>query len=185
MTVFAFTGSFCTVGRALSVLPEFTKTDEVLPVVSESVRSTDTRFGKADGIVAEIERLCGRPVIKDIASAEPIGPIYRSDFMVICPCTGNTLAKLAHGITDSTVTMAAKSHLRNGRPLLVCLASNDAMSANFENVGRLMARKNVFFSPLVQDDPENKPTSLVFAPGLVIKAADAAREGRQIRPLFI
>lgn len=185
MTVFAFTGSFCTIDRAIAVLPEFAKLDEVFPVVSESVRLTDTRFGKADEIIAKIEKLCGRPVIKDIASAEPIGPKYKSDFMVICPCTGNTLAKLAHGITDSTVTMAAKSHLRNGKPLLICLASNDAMSANFENVGRLMARKNVFFSPLMQDDPEKKPTSLVFEPELVIKAAETARDGRQIRPLFV
>lgn len=185
MTVFAFTGSFCTLDRAIAVLSEFTKADTVLPVVSESVSRTDTRFGRADEFVTKIERLCGRPVIKDIASAEPIGPRYKSDFMVICPCTGNTLAKLAHGITDSTVGMAAKSHLRNGKPLLVCLASNDAMSANFENLGRLMARKNVFFSPLRQDDPEKKPTSLVFSPELVVKAAEEAREGKQIRPLFV
>ena len=145
----------------------------------------DTRFFKADELIKKIEDVCRNKVIKDVVSAEPIGPKLKSDLMVICPCTGNTLAKLSLGITDSTVTMAAKSHLRNERPLLISLASNDALSSNLENIGRLMKRKHIFFSPLKQDDPANKPSSLVFEPSLVYKAAEMAKNNVQIRPLIV
>ena len=153
--------------------------------MSECAYSTDTRFWLASEFVERVEGLCGRAVIHSIADAEPLGPKRPLDALIICPCTGNTLAKLANGITDTPVCMAAKAHLRSDRPLLITLASNDALSANLRNIGTLLSRKSVYFTPMVQDDPTAKPHSLVADFGMVPEALEAAMEGKQLRPVFL
>ncbi|MBQ3064057.1 MAG: dipicolinate synthase subunit B [Clostridia bacterium] len=185
MIGFALCGSFCTVSSALAVLEKLCEIYEVQGIVSEAVATTDTRFGRAKDTVTRIEALTGRPVIKSIVEAEPLGPKNPLDALVIAPCTGNTLAKMANGITDSTVTMAAKAHLRTNRPLLITLASNDALSANLANIGRLLSRKSVYFTPMRQDDPVGKPHSLVADFSLIEAGLSTALAGRQITPLFL
>lgn len=184
MIGFAFCGSFCTLSRAMKELEKLTATHEILPIVSPAVASTDTRFGRASDSLALIEALTGHAPIRTIAEAEPLGPARPLDALIIAPCTGNTLAKLAGGITDTSVTMAAKAHLRNGRPLILALASNDALSANLRNIGLLLERKHVFFVPLAQDDPFKKPHSLVCDFEKLPETLEAALEGRQIQPLL-
>ncbi len=186
MTVFAMCGSFCTLSDAFVELQKMKSAqDDILPVMSEKTYSTDTRFGLAEDHVKKLEEICGKTVIHTVAAAEPIGPKLKPDIMVICPCTGNTLAKLANGITDSSVTMAAKAHLRNGKPLVICLATNDALSANLVNIGKLIARKNIYFVPMMQDDPVKKPTSLVADFARLTETVEEARKGRQIMPVFL
>ena len=186
MIGFAFCGSFCTLSESLKVLHRLVSDGyEVVPIVSENVYRTDTRFGKAENFRRLIEEICQRQVICDIVGAEPLGPTVKLDALIICPCTGNTLAKLAHGITDTPVTMAAKAHLRSDRPLVIALASNDAMSANLENIAMLMKRKNVYFVPMVQDDPEKKPHSLVADFGQVERTLDGALHSIQVRRVFL
>ncbi|MBQ8640812.1 MAG: dipicolinate synthase subunit B [Clostridia bacterium] len=158
---YALCGSFCTHARSITVLEELVKNHTVVPIVSETVAVTDTRFGKAADTLAILKALCGREPVRTIADAEPLGPAEPLDLLIIAPCTGNTLAKLAHGITDTAVTMAAKAHLRGNRPLLLALATNDALAANLENIGIMRSRKYVYFAPMSMDDPENKPHSLV------------------------
>lgn len=158
---------------------------DMIPVMSFNAGTTDTRFGTAGSFVSEISDICGRAPIVTIADAEPLGPKTPLDALVICPCTGNTLAKLAAGITDTPVTMAAKAHMRQSRPLLIALASNDAMSANLKNIAALLEKKNVFFVPMLQDDPEKKPHSLVADFSLVPECLELALSGRQKRPLFL
>ena len=158
---------------------------DLQPIFSRNVYKTDTRFWGAAAFRQEVEAICGRPVIHTVVDAEPLGPKTPLDFLIISPCTGNTLAKLAHGITDTPVTMAAKAHLRTERPLLIALASNDAMTANLANLAALSMRKGVYFVPLRQDDPQNKPASLVADFTRLGEAFAAAREGRQLRPLFV
>ena len=171
--------------RAISSLEALKDTGHVLlPVFSENFAQTDTRFGKASDICAKIEAICGREAVRTLAGAEPVGPVEKPDLMIIAPLTGATLSKLAHGISDTPVTLAAKAHLRNSRPLLLSLASNDALGANFENLARLYARKNIFFVPLLQDDPSRKPNSLVALFERIPEAAKAALNGRQLLPLF-
>ena len=153
--------------------------------MSEITATTNTRFGKASDFITRVESICGRPIIRTIPEAEPLGPARPLEALVICPCTGNTLAKLAGGITDTPVCMAAKAHLRSDRPLLITLASNDALSANLRNIGTLLSRKSVYFAPMVQDDPVSKPHSLVADFSLVPEALEAAMEGRQLRPIFL
>ena len=183
---FAFCGSFCTFSPALKALERVhARYGDVIPIVSESSASTDTRFGAARSFMTEMERICGKPVIDSIAKVEPIGPKGLLDVLVICPCTGNTLAKLANGVTDTTVTMAAKSHLRNGRPLVLCPATNDGLSGSARNIGALLDKKNVYFVPFRQDDPAGKPTSLVADFSLVPDAVQAALEGRQLQPVLL
>ncbi len=181
---FAMCGSFCTLSRALEVLRILRGRYDVVPIVSSIVRQTDTRFGTAADLLEQVRGICGHEVLHTIPEAEPLGPRTPLDALVICPCTGNTLAKLACGITDTPVTMAAKAHLRSDRPLLITLASNDAMSANLGNMSTLLTRKNVFFTPLVQDDPVKKPHSLVADFSLVPDALTLAMRGEQMRPLF-
>ena len=135
--------------------------------------------------VLEMERICDRRVIDTLVKAEPIGPKGLLDVLVICPCTGNTLAKLAAGVTDTTVTLAAKAHLRNGRPVVICPATNDGLAASAKNIGLLLDKKNVYFVPFRQDDPAGKPTSLVGEFSLVVPAVEAALEGRQLQPLLL
>ncbi|HJH61720.1 MAG TPA: dipicolinate synthase subunit B [Firmicutes bacterium] len=183
---FAFCGSFCTLSQGLDVLEQAAaRYTPIVPIVSERVAATDTRFGNAHDFMREMERICGRRVISTVEQAEPIGPKALLDVLVICPCTGNTLAKLAHGITDSSVTMAAKAHLRNGRPLVIALSTNDGLSAAAPNLGTLLARKNVYFVPFGQDDCQGKPTSLVADFTQVIQTLEAARRGQQLQPLLI
>lgn len=184
MIGFALCGSFCTVRRALAELERLTARYEVQGIVSESVANTDTRFARADDVLRELRELTGRELIADIVGAEPLGPKSPLDALIICPCTGNTLAKMANGITDSTVTMAAKAHLRSNRPLVLALASNDALSANLKNIGELLTRKNVYFVPMQQDDPEKKPHSLVADFSLLAPTLEAALLGKQYQKLF-
>jgi dipicolinate synthase subunit B len=182
---FAICGSYCTFEKALAALARLTGTfPDITPIMSESAYSTDTRFGKASAFARRAENICGKAVIHTIAGAEPIGPGALFDLLVIAPCTGGTLTKLAHGITDTCVTMAAKAHLRNGGPVLVAISTNDALGASAPSLGALLTRKNIYFVPFYQDDPVKKPTSLVADFGALTAAAEAALEGRQLQPLF-
>ncbi len=186
MIGYSFCGSFCTFKDSFSALEAVVKKyGDVLPIMSFNACYTDTRFGRSEEWVDRIESLCGRKIIKTIAAAEPLGPKISLDALVISPCTGNTLAKLANGITDTPVCMAAKAHLRCDRPLLIALASNDAMSANLGNLARLLARKNIYFVPMNQDEPVKKPHSLVADFTLLPSALDAAISGKQLRKLFL
>ena len=184
MIGFALCGSFCTVPRALVELEKLTLRYPVQGIVSEVVYQTDTRFSSAAAVRERIESLTGRPVIHTIVGAEPLGPAAPLEALVICPCTGNTLAKMACGITDSAVTMAAKAHLRSNRPLVIALASNDALSANLKNIGTMLTRKHVYFVPMRQDDPERKPHSLVADFSLLGATLESALVGHQYQTLF-
>ena len=183
---FAFCGSFCTYSQAMEVLERVqSRYGDVLPIVSEAGAATDTRFGAAHDFMREMERICDHRVISTVKAAEPIGPQKLLDLLILCPCTGNTLGKLAAGVTDSSVTMAAKAHLRNGRPLLIAPSTNDGLSASAAAIGALLARKYIYFVPFGQDDPLHKPTSLVADFTLVPAAAQAALEGYQLQPLLV
>ncbi len=183
---FALCGSFCTHSRAVSALETLTtQYAHIIPIVSEIVSVTDTRFGTANDLLARLTQLCGRPPLASVKEAEPIGPKGLLDLLVIAPCTGNTLSKMAAGITDSAVTMAAKAQLRNGRPVVVCVASNDGLSASAPAIGQLLMRKNIFFVPFGQDDPRNKPTSLIADFTQLPATIEAAFLGRQIQPLLL
>ena len=181
---FAMCGSFCTFAKVFPVMEQLAKEHEVYPIFSTVSASTDSRFGKAADFLARAQAICGRNVIQTITEAEPIGPQKLLDVLVIAPCTGNTLAKLSHSIADTPVTMAAKSHLRNGRPVVVAISTNDGLAGAAENIGRLMARKNYYFVPYGQDDPEKKPTSLVAHFDLIPAAMELALQGRQIQPMI-
>ena len=157
----------------------------VVPIVSEASAGTDTRFGTAHDLMREMERICDRRVISSLREAEPIGPKKLLDLLIICPCTGNTLGKLAAGVTDSSVTMAAKAHLRNERPVLIAPSTNDGLSASAASIGALLPRKYIYFVPFGQDDFEHKPASLVADFSQVADAAQAALEGRQLQPLLL
>ena len=184
MIGFALCGSFCTIAQGLEEMKKLCERYEVQGIVSENVYNTDTRFGAARDACDRIEALTGRAVIHTIVGAEPLGPAQPLEALVICPCTGNTLAKMAAGITDSAVTMAAKAHLRSNRPLVIALASNDALSANLKNIGAMLTRKNVYFVPMRQDDPEKKPHSLVADFDKLPATLEAALEGKQYQRLF-
>lgn len=186
MIGFAMCGSFCNFSYALRELEKLVKSGEtVVPIMSYNVCNTDTRFGKAGDFIKRTEELCGRKVVMTIEEAEPLGPKIKLDCLAICPCTGNTLAKLSNGICDTPVTLAAKAHMRNDRPLVIALASNDGLSGNAENFGRMLARRNVFFVPLRQDDAKGKPRSLVCDFERLGETILKAREGVQIQPILI
>ena len=186
MLGYAFSGSFCTFARSFLALEELIRRGEdVQPIMSENAYLTDTRFQRASEFRERVEELCKRKIIHTIRDAEPLGPSLPLEALVIAPCTGNTLAKLSSGITDTAVTMAAKAHLRRDGLLLIALASNDALSQNLSNISRLLCRKSVYLVPMVQDDPRGKPHSLVAEMERIPKALEAAREGRQQRPLFL
>lgn len=183
---FAFCGSFCTYAKAMAALEDAVgRYDWVQPIVSEASAATDTRFGAAHDFMREMERLCDRRVIDSIKGAEAIGPQKLLDVLVIAPCTGNTLAKLANGVTDSSVTMAAKAQLRNGRPVVLALSTNDGLSGSAKNIGLLLDKKNIYFVPFGQDDPVGKPTSLVADFTQIPAAVAAALEGRQLQPVLL
>lgn len=182
---FALTGSFCTFSKAIPQISSLKEAGfEVVPIMSEISYSTDTRFGRAADFCNEIETTAGREIIHTIVQAEPIGPQKLLDVLVIAPCTGNTIGKLAGGITDTCVTMAAKAHLRNGRPLVIAVATNDALGASARNIGSLLNTRNVFFVPMYQDDCNKKPTSLVADFDLIVQTVAEALHGRQIEPVL-
>lgn len=186
MIGFAFCGSFCSFEKSLAALIRLKEQGyDILPIMSEVAYSTDTRFGCAAEWREKITSVCGRDIIHSIVDAEPLGPKISLDALVICPCTGNTLSKLASGMTDTAVCMAAKAHLRCDRPLLLALASNDAMSANLENIAAMLKRKNVYFLPMRQDDTVSKPHSLVADFNCLPESLSAALNGKQLRPLFL
>ena len=186
MIGYAICGSFCTHKKSLEVLQTLKRDGwDLLPILSEISANTDTRFGSAPGLVKAVTEITGNDPIVTIAGAEPLGPSKPLDALIIAPCTGNTLAKMANGITDTVVCMAAKAHMRTSRPLLIALASNDAMSANLENLAKMLAKKNVYFVPMLQDDPQCKPHSLVADFEMIPKALAAMTDGRQLRPLFL
>lgn len=182
---FAFCGSFCTYDKVFPVMEALAKEHRVFPIFSPASASLNTRFGESQVLLERAAAICGRKPILTLTDAEPIGPKKLLDILVIAPCTGNTLAKLAHSIADTPVTMAAKSHLRNGSPILLAVSTNDALAGAAENIGKLMARKHYFFVPFGQDDPEQKPTSLVADFTKIPEAMEAAMEGRQIQPLLV
>ncbi len=181
---YAFTGSFCTVSQSMEQLKLLAKEHDILPIVSEAIYSTDTRFARAETTISEIKEICGRAPITSIKAAEPLGPSNPLDVMLISPCTGNTLAKLANAITDTTVTMAAKAHLRCDRPLIIGLATNDALSRNLRNLGTLITHKSVFFIPFGQDSPKSKPHSLICDFSLTCETLEYALNGVQIQPIL-
>lgn len=185
MLGYAFSGSFCTFARSFAALERLVGDGiEVQPIMSETAYTLDTRFQRAAEFAERVETLCGRKIIHTIRDAEPLGPSRPLDALIIAPCTGNTLAKIASGITDTPVTMAAKAHLRRDGLLLIALATNDAMSQNLSNIARLLTRKSVYFVRMAQDDPIGKPHSLVARMEEIPESLLAAREGHQMRPIF-
>lgn len=182
---FAVCGSFCTFKRVLEELEKLAKEYDITPIMSSGAAFTDTRFGKAEDLRRRITEICGKEPITTIAGAEPIGPQALLDVLVIEPCTGNTLGKLANGITDTAVTMAAKAHLRNGRPVVLAVSTNDALGASARNIGTLMNAKNIYFVPMRQDAPQGKPASVVANFAKTGAAIKAALEGKQVQPLLV
>ena len=186
MTIgFALCGSFCTYSQVFPVMEQLAKTYDIIPIFSDVSHTVDSRFGNGSQFYEQAAVICKNTPITTIATAEPIGPKKLLDALVIAPCTGNTLAKLAHSIADGPVTMAAKSHLRNGRPVLVAVSTNDALAGAAENIGRLMGRKHYYFVPFGQDDPLNKPTSMVADFTKIPQALVQALAGRQIQPILL
>ena len=180
----ALCGSYCTYEKLFAAAERLAEHYELVPIMSDTAAETDSRFGTATEHIKKLMLLTGKKVVTTIAEAEPLGPAQPMDALLIAPCTGNTLAKLAHGITDSAVTMAAKAHLRNGRPLVIALSTNDGLSGSAENIARLLHRKHVFFVPFRQDDPIKKPRSLQADFGLLGETVHSALQGRQLQPIL-
>lgn len=179
------TGSFCTFSEVLPMLQRLGQDNQVTAVLSEAAGGWDTRFYRAEDFRADLIKATGRQLITTVVEAEQIGPKRMFDVMLIAPCTGNTLAKINHGIVDTTVTMAAKSHLRNGRPLVLAVSTNDALGAAAINIGGLLNRRNIYFVPYSQDDWEKKPRSMVAHFGLCDRAMEMALKGEQVQPLIL
>lgn len=177
--------SFCNHPEILKRYEELSQRHELIPILSESAAKYDTRFGTAEHLAERVESLAGRRAVRTIVEAEPLGPSNAMDVLVIAPCTGNTLAKLAAGVTDGPITMAAKSHLRNGKPVVVALATNDGLGASAGNIAALLNRKHYYFVPFGQDNAEAKPTSLIADFAQIEAAAEAALGGRQIQPVLL
>lgn len=182
---FGITGSFCTFSQIIPVLEGLARQNTVIPVLSDMAYGTDTRFYRAQDFREEVRQACGNELIHTIVEAEPIGPKKLFDIMVIAPCTGNTLAKLCAGVTDTPVLMAAKAHIRNNRPLVIAVSTNDALGAAARNIGELMNRRNLYFVPFGQDDFEKKPRSMVARMELVENTLDFALKGLQIQPMIL
>lgn len=182
---FAVCGSFCTFSQIFPIMEQLRKEHNVIPIFSQNAYATDTRFGKAADHIQHVTEICGNPLLHTIDEVEPIGPKKMLDILVVAPCTGNTLAKLAHSIADTSVTMAVKSHLRNGRPVLIAVSTNDALAGAAENIGKLMARKNFYFVPFRQDDPSEKPTSMIASFELIPTAIQKALDGKQMQPVIL
>lgn len=182
---FALCGSFCTYSQVFPIMELLARDYQLTPIFSESAYSVDSRFGTAKEHIQTVEEICGSGVLHTIPQVEPIGPKQLFDALVIAPCTGNTLAKLAHSIADGPVTMAAKSHLRNGRPVLIAVSTNDGLAGAAENIGKLLSRKHFYFVPFGQDDPGKKPTSLIADFSRIPQALDAALNGQQLQPVLM
>ena len=181
---FAMCGSFCTFAQVFPIMEQLAQNHNVIPIFSHNAYAIDSRFGTAKEHIARVEDICKNKVLHTIAQVEPIGPKRLLDILVIAPCTGNTIAKLAHSIADTPVTMAAKSHLRNGRPVLIAVSTNDALMGAAENIGKLMARKHFYFVPFRQDDPVKKPTSIVADFSQIPVALTEAMNGLQLQPVL-
>lgn len=182
----AFTGSFCTfdkIEKEVKTLVE--KGGDIYPIFSTNIQTTNSRFGDTGEYMKRISDITGHEPILNLEEAEPIGPKGYLDILLIAPCTGNTLAKLANGITDSPVLMAAKAHLRNSKPLVISLSTNDALGINFKNVGELFNVKNIYFVPFGQDDPVKKPNSMIAHTHLIADTLELALEGKQIQPVIL
>lgn len=183
---FVLTGSFCTFKKTIPKIKELVKQEaNVIPIMSYNSYNLDTKFGKAKDFIEEIEEITGKEIIHTIQGAEPIGPKNLTDIMVIAPCSGNTMAKLAFDIIDTPAVMAAKSHLRNNRPLVIAPSTNNGLSGNAENIGKLLNRKNYYFVPFKQDNPITKPRSIVFDFEYLIKTIKFALDGEQISPILL
>lgn len=182
---FACTGSFCTYEKAFIQLNKLAESEaEIQTIFSLQAQHISSRFGNAEVFLRRAEIITEKPPILTIEAAEPIGPKGLFDILVILPCTGNTLAKLANGITDTPVLMAAKAHLRNQRPLLISVSTNDALGINMKNIGLLLNTKDIYFIPFGQDDPSGKPNSMISHTELLIPSIEAALEGRQLQPIL-
>ena len=181
----ALCGSYCTYEQVFRELEKLSGQYDLVPIMSDTAAETDTRFGSAADHIRRLTGLTGKRVVTTIAEAEPLGPKAPMDALVMAPCTGNTLSKLAHGATDSAVTMAAKAHLRNGRPLVIAFSTNDGLSGSAENIARLLNRKHVFFVPFRQDDPAKKPNSLQADFSLIAQTVEAALRGEQLQPILV
>ena len=183
---YAMCGSFCTLERSIRVLTQLAeKGYDLYPIMSPITYSTDTRFGRAEDFRWAVEDACGRKIMTTVVETEPIGPKSYLDALVVAPCTGNTLAKLANAITDNGVTMACKAQLRGGKPLILAPATNDALSGSAKNIGLLMNTKNIYFVPMAQDSPEKKPASMIADFDRIEEAILAALEGRQLQPMWL
>lgn len=182
---FALCGSFCTLEKNIQLMTALSEEYDILPIFSYHTATLDTRFGKAADFLRRAEEICGRSVICTIEEAEPIGPTNMTDLMLVSPCTGNTLAKLANSIVDTPVTMAVKSHLRNSRPVVVAVSTNDALSGSAKNIGILQNLKNYYFVPMRQDNHRQKPASLVARFDLAPEALRDALAGRQLQPMLL
>ena len=183
---FTLTGSFCTFQKVIPKMKEIKRLGaEIIPIMSFNSYNLDTKFGKAKDFIEEIENITGKEIIHTIQGAEPIGPKKMTDIMIIAPCSGNTMAKLACDIIDTPATMAAKSHLRNNRPLVIAPSTNNGLSGNAENIGKLLNRKNYYFVPFRQDNPITKPRSIVFDAEYIIKTIEYALDGEQISPILV
>ena len=186
MTIgFALCGSFCTYAQVFPIMRQLSREHTLIPIFSGVSYTTDSRFGTAQENIRTAMDICGAEPLHTIAQVEPIGPKKLLDALIIAPCTGNTLAKLAHSIADTSVTMATKSHLRNGRPVLVAVSTNDALAGAAENIGKLLGRKNYYFVPFRQDDTIGKPTSMVADFSKIPEALDAALTGKQLQPMLL
>ena len=183
---YAFCGSFCTINISLSVLKELAEYDiDITPIMSEITYSTDTRFAKSQEFNLKVEELCGKKIILTVPGAEPIGPKNLLDVIVVAPCTGNTISKIALGITDTSVTMAVKAHLRNNKPVILGIATNDALGATAKNIGLLHNPKNIYFVPYGQDDPVGKNNSLICDFTKIPQTIETALKGEQIQPVIL
>ena len=183
---FAMCGSFCTFNLVIPQFEELAKLGyDMYPIMSEISANTDTRFGRAQDFKNRLENSSGKDIITTVSQAEPIGPKKLLDILVVAPCTGNTLSKLANSITDTSVTMAVKAHLRNSRPVVIAVSTNDALSGSAKNIGTLMNIKNIYFVPMRQDDCEKKPTSLVADFELILPTIEKALKNEQIQPLYL
>lgn len=183
---FAFTGSFCTFKATIKQLKKLLKFNtNITAIMSFNSYTMDTKFGKAKDFINEIEAITGKEIIHTIQDAEPVGPKKLFDILIIAPCTGNTMAKLANDIVDTPVTMAAKSHLRNDRPLVIAPSTNNGLSGAGENIGKLLNRKNHFFVPFKQDNPITKPRSIVFDPTYITKTLEYALDNEQVQPILL
>lgn len=182
---FALCGSFCTYQDVFPVMEELASKNRVIPIFSQNAATVNSRFGNGEDFLARAAQITGNAPLLTLSDVEPVGPKRMLDILVIAPCTGNTLSRLAHSMADTPVSMAAKSHLRNGKPVVVAISTNDALAGAAENIGKLLGRKHYYFVPFGQDAPEEKPTSLIADFQLIPQAIDAALHGKQLQPILL